>query len=147
MTCLWQIIDKSRYCYFLYQCVIMWTVETLLVGVANTIFVHLIIKKTMAAVDQLQYMHACQPIPPSHHKIYTHFLDKASQENCVICIQMWYHKCWLPNSISCCLCVIYKRKTPRIEIKKYTAVRLSMQNTQRAMVDNWPCVVTQRQCC
>lgn len=81
----------------------------------------------MAAVDQLQYlqellmnqnMHACQPIPPSHHKIYTHFLDKASQENCVICIQMWYHKCWLPNSISCCLCVIYKRKTPRIEIKK-----------------------------
>lgn len=63
-------------------------------------------------------MHACQPIPPSHHKIYTHFLDKATRENCVICIQMWYHKCWLPNSISCCLCVIYKRQTPRIEIKK-----------------------------
>lgn len=132
----------------------MWTVETLQSRFSEHNIRPLNKKKTMAAVDQLQYlqellmnqnMHACQPIPPSHHKIYTHFLDKASQENCVICIQMWYHKCWLPNSISCCLCVIYKRKTPRIEIKKYTAVRLSIQNTQRAMVDNWPCVVTLRQ--
>lgn len=129
----------------------MWTVETLQSRCGEHDIRPLNKKKTMAAVDQLQYiwiktcMHACQPIPPSNHKIYTHFLDKATRENCVICIQMWYHKCWLPNSISCCLCVIYKRKTPRIEIKKYTAVRLSMQNTQRAMVDNWPCVVTLRQ--
>lgn len=52
--CLW--LDKSRNCYFLYQCVIMWTVETLQSRCGEHDIRPLNKKKTMAAVDQLQYL-------------------------------------------------------------------------------------------